>query len=94
MYNKLAHFTEVMRNLYFCKEEETDKAIKALSNFLKQISLSDLKEITRESQKGSTLLVLKSNPEWIEGFVRNLNTGDNDFCQWISGYSRSWALLN
>ena len=90
----LAYFTETMRKVYFRKEEGMDKAVKALKNFLKQISPSDLEEITQESENGAVLVALKTTPGLVEGFIRSLDTTSIGFREWISSYSRSWALLN
>ena len=89
-----AYFTETMRQVYSCEKTGKNKAIKALKNFLSKISRSDLEEITRESEKGAELQALKTNPALVEGFIRSLDVSNISFHEWVSSYSRSWALLN
>ena len=89
----LAYFTETMRSLYRDNQDKGE-AVKALTNFLKNPSQSDLEEITKESKRGAELLALKTNPGLVEGFIRSLDTTSIGFREWISSYSRSWALLN
>lgn len=94
MLKKLAYFTESMRKVYFREEEGIDKAARALTNFLEKISRDDLEQITRESEKGAELVALKTNPGLVESFIKSLDTSNIGFHEWVSSYSRSWALLN
>ena len=89
---KMAYFTEAMRT---CRNQEKEKAVKTLKNFLKNTSFEELETITRESSRGAEIMALKSNPALIEPFIK-AEEADNSvpFGEWISNFSRSWNLLN
>lgn len=89
----LAYFTEAMRTVHRMAKTEKEKAVGALTGFLKAMSPSDLEKITQDSKKGAELMALKTNPSLVDDFVESIDTATN-FRSWIASYSRSWLMLN
>lgn len=92
MLKKLAYFTETMRRTYCMAEQKESGNGKDLTRFLKNISISDLKEIA-DGPDGAILLTMKKNPRWVTYFTSNIDT-TLEFRDWVSNFSRSWNLLN
>ncbi len=89
----LAYFTEAMRSAYNHAKTEKEKAVNALTRFVKEMSPSDLEKITQDSKRGVEVQALKTNPAFIDVFVESIDTTVG-FERWISAYSRSWRMLN
>ena len=87
----MSYFTETMRCV---KNEEKGKARDVLTKFLNNTPLEELQEITRESNRGSEILAMRSNSAFIEPFIEAERTNSEPFGKWISDFSRSWNLLN